>query len=124
MTLSQASRGQSLLASLFADATNGARHDKATIEACEKAAEQGLPTAQLAVAQLYAARRAGPKDLVQAYMWFLIAGEQITQAKNHLNQSMTMEQLLEAEQRAAEWMRKNKKIPPSSIENPPNASTA
>jgi len=41
-------------------------------------------------------------------VWFLIAGEQITQAKNHLNQSMTMEQLLEAEQRAAEWMRKGK----------------
>jgi hypothetical protein len=40
-----------------------------------------------------------PKDLAHAYMWFLIAGEQITQAKNHLNQSMTMEQLLEAEQR-------------------------
>jgi hypothetical protein len=35
-------------------------------------------------------------------MWFVIASEQITQAKNHLNQSMTMEQLLEAEQRAAE----------------------
>ena len=30
-------------------------------------------------------------------MWFLIAGEQIAQAKNHVNQSMTMEQLLEAE---------------------------
>ena len=57
-------------------------------------------------------------------MWFLVASEQITQAKNHVNQSMTMEQLLEAEQRAAEWMRKNKKIPPSSIENPPNSSTA
>jgi hypothetical protein len=52
-------------------------------------------------------------------MWFLIAGEQITQAKNHLNQSMTMEQLLEAEQRAAEWMGKTKKIPPSSIEDSP-----
>jgi len=37
---------------------------------------------------------------------FLIAGERITQAKNHFNQSMTMEQLLEAEQRAAEWIRK------------------
>ncbi|MGA8734468.1 MAG: hypothetical protein WB558_11160 [Terriglobales bacterium] len=41
-----------------------------------------------------------------------------------VNKSMTMEQLLEAEQRAAEWMRKMRKIPPSSIENPPNASTA
>ena len=96
----------------------------ATLAICEKAAEQGLPTAQIALAKLYAARRAGPKDLVHAYMWFLIAGEQITQAKNHLNQSMTMEQLLEAEQRAAEWIRKIRKIPPSSIENPPNVSTA
>jgi len=25
-------------------------------------------------------------------MWFLIAGEQITMAKNHVNQSMIMEQ--------------------------------
>jgi two-component system nitrate/nitrite response regulator NarL len=120
MTLSQASPAQSLLASLFANPS----HDKATLAICEKAAEQGLPTAQLALAQLYAARRAGPKDLVHAYMWFLIAGEQISQAKNHFNQSMTMEQLLEAEQRAAEWTRKSKKIPPSSIDNPPNASTA
>ena len=67
---------------------------------------------------------ASPKHLVHAYMWFLIASEQITRAKNHLNKSMTMEQLLEAEQRATEWMRKTKKMPPSSIENPPNASSA
>jgi hypothetical protein len=57
-------------------------------------------------------------------MCFLISGEQITQAKNHFNQWMTMEQLLEAEQRAAEWIRMMRKIPPSSIENPPNASMA
>jgi two-component system nitrate/nitrite response regulator NarL len=124
MTLSQASSSQSLIASLFASPSNGARHDKATLAICEKAAEQGLSTAQIALAQLYAARRAGPQDLVQAYMWFLIAGEQITHSKNHVNQSMTMEQLLESEQRAAEWIRKMRKIPPSSIENPPNASTA
>jgi hypothetical protein len=34
-------------------------------------------------------------------MWFLIASEHITGAKNHLNKSTTKEQLLEAEQRAA-----------------------
>jgi TPR repeat protein len=124
MTLSQATPAQSLVASLFASPTNGARHDKATLAICERAAEQGLPTAQLALAQLYAARRPGPKDLVHAYTWFLIAGEQITQAKNHVNQSMTMGQLLEAEPRAAEWIRKMRKIPSSSIDNPPNASTA
>jgi TPR repeat protein len=124
MTLSHASPSQSLLASLLANPTNGARHDKATLAICEKAAERSLPTAQLALTHIYAGRRAGPKDLVHAYMWFLIAAEQITQAKNHVNQSMTMEQLLEAEQRAAEWMRKTKKHPPSLIDNPPNASTA
>jgi hypothetical protein len=52
-------------------------------------------------------------------MCFLIASEQMTQDKNHLSQSMTMEQLLEAEQRAAEWIRKMRKIPPSSIEDFP-----
>jgi hypothetical protein len=61
---------------------------------------------------------------MHAYIWFLIASEQITRAQNHINKSMTMEQLLEAEQRAAEWMRKMRKIPPSSIDNPPNPSTA
>jgi len=115
MTLSQASpAAQSLLPTLLANPTNGNGHDEATLAICHKAAEQGLPTAQVALAQLYAARRAAPKDLVYAYMWFLIAGEQITQTKNHVNKAMTMEQLLEAEQRAAEWMRKTMRIPPSS----------
>jgi len=119
MTLSQTSPAQSLLPSLLASPTDGGRHDEATLAICQKAAEQGLPTAQLALAQLYSARRTGPKDLVSAYMWFLIAHEQIARAKNHVNKSMTMEQLLEAEQRAAEWTRKTRKIPPSSIEDPP-----
>jgi hypothetical protein len=56
---------------------------------------------------------------VYAYLWFLIASEQITRAKIRVNKAMTMEQLLEAEQRAAEWMGKTKKIPPSSIEDSP-----
>jgi TPR repeat protein len=47
--------------------------------------EAGPPTAQLALAQLYAARRASPKDLVHAYMWFLIASEQIIKAENYVN---------------------------------------
>jgi two-component system nitrate/nitrite response regulator NarL len=124
MTLSQTSPAQSLLPSLLASPTNGGRHDEATLAICQKAAEQGLPAAQFALAQLYSARRAGPKDLVQAYTWFLIANEQITRAKNNVNKTMTMEQLLEAEQRAAEWMRKTRKIPPSSTEDPPERRAA
>ena len=41
-------------------------------------------------------------------MWFLIAGEQITQAKNHLNQSMTMEQLQPVIWYWADWLRRRK----------------
>ena len=41
-------------------------------------------------------------------MWFLIAGEQITQAKNHLNQSMTMEQLQSVIWYWAAWLRRRK----------------
>jgi hypothetical protein len=40
---------------------------------------------------------------------FPIASEQITQAKNHLHQSMTMEQLLEAEQKASRVDEKDEK---------------
>ena len=119
MTLSQNSPAQSLLPSLLANPANGNRHDEATVAICQKAAEQGLPTAQLALAQIHSARRSGPKDLVNAYMWYLIVNEQIARARNHVNKTMTMEQLLEAEQRAAEWMRKTRKIPPSSIEDSP-----
>jgi hypothetical protein len=111
MTENQASPAQSLVASLFANPSNGAGH-KATLAICEKAARAGPAHLRNSSWHNSTPLRAGPKDLVQSYMWFLIAGQQITQAKNYLNQSMTMEQLLEAEQRAAEWIRKMRKIPP------------
>jgi two-component system nitrate/nitrite response regulator NarL len=123
MTLSQASPAQSLLPSLLANPASTSHHDEATLAICQKAAEQGMPTAQLALAQIYSARRSGPKDLVYAYMWFLIAHEQISRAKNHVNKTMTMEHLLEAEQRAAEWMRKSRKIPPSIEDSPEHQPT-
>jgi len=117
MTLSQVGPAQSLLPALLSGPSSDNPHDEATLALCSKAAEQGLPTAQFALAQIYAARRSGPKDLVQAYMWYLIVNEQISRAKNNINKTMTMEQLLEAEQRAAEWMRKTRKIPPASTED-------
>jgi DNA-binding NarL/FixJ family response regulator len=122
MTLSQANPAQSLLPSLLAGPDNGTRHDEATLALCKKAAEQGLPAAQFALAQIYSTRESGPKDLVNAYMWYLIVHEQIIKARNNINKAMTMEQLLEAEQKAAEWMRKMRKIPPASIEERPDHS--
>jgi two-component system nitrate/nitrite response regulator NarL len=122
MTLSQATPAQSLLPSLLAGPNNGNRHDEATMALCKKAAEQGLPAAQFALAQIYSTRESGPKDLVYAYMWYLIVHEEVIKARNNINQTMTMEQLLEAEQKAAEWMRKARKIPPASIEDADQAA--
>jgi two-component system nitrate/nitrite response regulator NarL len=127
MTLSQASPAPSLLPSLWANPANGSRHDEATLAICQKAAEQGLAAAQLALAQTYSARQSGPMDLVNAYKWYLIVNEQISRAKDQINKTMTMEQVFEAEQRAAEWMRKTKKVPPSStgdLERPPTGKDA
>lgn len=120
MTLSQVSSVPSLLPSLLAGTSQGNRHDEPTLALFQKAAEQGLPAAQFALAQIYSARRSGPQDLVHAYMWYLIVSEQVSGAKNNINKAMTMEQLLEAEQKAAERMRKTRRIPPASIENHPD----
>jgi two-component system nitrate/nitrite response regulator NarL len=119
MTLNQTSSAPSLLPSLWANPTNGHNYDEATLTIWRKGAEEGLPTAQLALAQTYSARRSGPTDLVNAYTWYLIVNEQITRAKDDVNKTMTMEQLFEAEQKAAEWMRKTKRFPPSAIEDSP-----
>ena len=57
------------------------------------------------------------RQSLRGFAIVISARQQITRAKNHVNKSMTMQQLLEAEQRAAEWMRNTRRIPPSSIED-------
>jgi TPR repeat protein len=62
----------------------------------QKAADAGLPAAQLALAQVYLARRTGPRDAVRAYTWYLVALERATQAKNLLTRMLTPQQIEEA----------------------------
>lgn len=71
---------------------------------CEKAAAEGVCMAQLALAQ-----RTGAKNPVVAYSWFLTLGEQISRAKRELQHTMTPEQIVEAERRAADWLNRPKK---------------
>ena len=66
----------------------------------EKAASNGLPAAQLALAELYLSRRAQPDDLMHAYMWFLVAAERTAQTKSTLTGMLTPKQMQEAEQKA------------------------
>jgi len=66
----------------------------------EKAADAGLPAAQLALAQVYLTRRTGPRDAVRAYTWFLVALERAAQAKSLLSKMLTAKQIEEAHKEA------------------------
>ncbi len=80
----------------------------------EKLADAGLPAAQLALAQLYLARRNGPEDLVDAYMWYLIAIERAGKAKDFITNMMSSSQLEEAARKAADWSPVPKQSPSPS----------
>lgn len=85
--------------------------ENSTLAECEKAAAEGLPMAQLALAQKVSA-----KNPVVAYTWYLVLGEQISRVKKELHHSMTPEQTVEAERRAAELLNRPKKRPSAPID--------
>ena len=115
MTLSQDSSSQSAFSYFLKNCVDGILQDDSALSECQQAAEQGVSIAQLVLAQLYSARKAGPTDAVLAYKWYLIASAQILQASKSLNTGMTAEQLLQAEKMAADWLRRAQKIPSTSI---------
>jgi DNA-binding NarL/FixJ family response regulator len=67
----------------------------------QKAADAGLPAAQLALAQIYLARRTGPRDAVRAYAWYLVALERASQARSLLTKMLTPQQIEEAQKEAS-----------------------
>ncbi len=75
-------------------------------------AEQGHAQAQLNLGILYSQGRGVPKDSVQAYAWYTLAAGQgddlAGKFKDHLEKSMTLEQLAEAQRLAREWTPKGK----------------
>jgi two-component system, NarL family, nitrate/nitrite response regulator NarL len=110
MTLSQASPVQTTTHQ--AVQANGYSHDE--VEFLRKSAEAGLPAAQLALAQLYLTQRSEPKDLVHAYMWYLIATERALEARGFVTKMMSPQQIDEAKQKASIWLAKRKHPPTSS----------
>ena len=81
-----------------------------------KAAESGQGWAQLRLAEHYSQSNGHARDAVSAYMWCLLSETaaasmrvQITAHKASLSQSMSPQQLAEAEQKAADWLRDTKK---------------
>jgi len=97
--------------------------DEPTLDFLEKAAEKGVVTAQLALAQAYLARRAGPDDLVNAYTWYLIAAERMSHARLHVTKALSVNQIDEAQQKASFLLARMKQTP-ASIPGPAMAKPA
>ncbi len=77
-----------------------------------EAAEAGLPSAQLQLAEFCGQNDHGQSDPVSAYMWYVIAEttaasmrNEIEEGKKNLAQSMSPQERAEAEHRAADWLK-------------------
>jgi len=101
--------------------TGNALLGESTLAEYRRAAEQGAPTAQLELARFYWTRRSGAEDLVQARKWYLIANQQILRTSKAVEKALTIEQMFESEQMAAEWLKKTQKVHETSIKNQPTA---
>jgi len=97
MTLSQAAPGQPL----SDDAPNASGEFRDEFAVLQKAAEAGMPAAQLTLAQLYLTRRTDPHDIVRAYTWYLVALERASELKKLIAQMLTVKQLEEAHKEAS-----------------------
>jgi DNA-binding NarL/FixJ family response regulator len=100
MTLSHAGPDQSIIVEDKSKGfvRGGFRDEFALLQ---KAAEAGLPAAQLALAQIYLVRRADPQDAVRAYTWYLVALERASQAQGLITKMLTRKQIEEAKREAS-----------------------
>ncbi len=81
-----------------------------------EAAEGGMVSAQLRLAEQYSKMDGHPPDPVSAYMWYLVSEhhassmyERIQAGKTRIVETMPLRQRAEAEQKAAEWLETKKK---------------
>ncbi len=117
MTLSQSNNPEgSFLPEASRKGFDSEQYDEPTVAFFEKAAEKGLPAAQLALAQVYLARRTGPEDLMHAYMWYLIATERTSQARALVSKVLSAKQIDEAQQEATLWLARMNQKPASTLE--------
>jgi len=71
-------------------------------------AEQGSPTAELALAHAYALRGDNPGNVSSAYKWYSIVSERIAHAQSLLAKEMTAEEVEESEKDARFWLARMK----------------
>ena len=109
MTLSQNQQAESAFQNLLKNQLDKNFLDDSTLIACHQAAEEGVLIAQLALAEFYFARGTN-SDAMRAYMWWSIASEQMSRVCRDATKGMTVDQLLQAERLAAEWLEKRREI--------------
>jgi two-component system, NarL family, nitrate/nitrite response regulator NarL len=90
------------------------KYSPAESEALMKSAQAGMPAAQLALAQMYLARRAEPREVIEGYKWYLIATECAMQSRGFISKMLTVEQIEEAKREATIWLAKRKQTAPLS----------
>jgi two-component system, NarL family, nitrate/nitrite response regulator NarL len=122
MTLSQSGSSPAPTPDGAKGSDHSGLHDEFVI--LQKAAEAGLPAAQLALSQLYLVRRKDPEDVVQAYMWYLIALERASQGGRHITELLTAEQIDEAREKASDWLFRLKEISPATWEGAPRTPSS
>jgi DNA-binding NarL/FixJ family response regulator len=120
MSLSHASE-QSSSARAVNEGQNGNNYSRHESDLLKKSAEAGIPAAQLALAQMYLARRSDPQDVVEAYMWYLIATECAMQARGFITKMLTVEQMEEAKRKASVWLASRKQKSAASSNAAPQA---
>lgn len=85
-------------------------YDEAMLASCKTAAEQGVVAAQLALARMLWKGRPSDRDVVEAYMWFCLASEEVNRAKDRLKETLSPEQQAMGERRVREQVDKSKSM--------------
>ena len=83
--------------------------------ACQKAAEDGVVAAQVALARMFSIGRTNDRDLIQALVWFSLAVDQINRCRTSVKNAMTSEQLAEAERRIRDLLDQSKAIEAGAV---------
>src|SRR5215469_8137661 len=69
---------------------------------CQRAAENGVLIAQLALAQHYSSNGRNPGDRCNSYVWYSIAMQQLLQGWKDIAQEMTVDQVEESGKKGSE----------------------
>jgi two-component system nitrate/nitrite response regulator NarL len=90
---------------------NGKNGD-ANFARCQWAAEQGTVEAQISLSQMYSEGKGVEKDVIEAYMWYVVSEQAILEMKDRISVSkrklagiLTTEQILEAQKKASERLK-------------------